>query len=306
MRTRQQLPEDAENAAKRQHLERADRVRRNREEYNQEIERIQHVLGNELVRIRGMNAGMASEIRRASAEITSCQHQLSTAQANVAKYWVDVGRVRDKLNRLVVSMDALDEYQSRVKNGLAALNVIETRLNFVKGEEHSKLQSATLRRDEAKHVCDLLLAAIQSNTTRGRSIAEDISKVRAEICMNEQELIDAKQLESHNKLRVETIEHEMNMERTLHEDAVMGFETKAREMDEAKVKIAQSMEEKKAMIETKKAELKKIWEKCTELRKSEGHDGKYYIRYKYIISHLSHLAYTLLISSVILLFSTIP
>ena len=108
MRTRQQLPEDAENAAKRQHLERADRVRRNREEYNQEIERIQHVLGNELVRIRGMNAGMASEIRRASAEIISCQHQLSTAQANVAKYWVDVGRVMDKLNRLVVSMDALD------------------------------------------------------------------------------------------------------------------------------------------------------------------------------------------------------
>ena len=200
----------------------------------------------------------------------------------------------------------LGSYQSKIENAMIALNETETRLNFVKGQGHSKLQSATLRRDEAKHVRDLLLAAIQSNTTRGRSIAEDISKVRAEISMNEQELIDAKQLESHNKLRVEKIEHEMNMERTRHEDTVMGFETKAREMDEAKVKIAQSMEEKKAMIETKKAELKKIWEKCTELRKSEGHDGKYYIRYKYIISHISHLAYTLLISSVILLFSTIP
>ena len=158
---------------------------------------------------------------------------------------------------------------------MIALNETETRLNFVKGQGHSKLQSATLRRDDAKHRRDLLLKAIQSNTTKGRSIAEDISKLRGEISTNEQDLMAAQQMESQTKLRVETIEHEMNMERTRHEDAVVGFETKANEMDEAKVKIAQSMEEKKAMIETKKAELKKIWEKCTELRKSEGHDGEF-------------------------------
>ena len=200
----------------------------------------------------------------------------------------------------------LGSYQSKIENAMIALNETETRLNFVKGQGHSKLQSATLRRDDAKHRRDLLLKAIQSNTAKGRSIAEEISKIRAEISMNEQDLMAAQQMESQTKLRVETIEHEMSMERARHADAVVSFETKANEMDEAKVKIAQSMEEKKAMIETKKAELKKIWEKCTELRKSEGHDGKYYIRYKYIISHISHLAYTLLISSVILLSSTIP
>ena len=92
--------------------------------------------------------------------------------------------------------------------------------------------------------------------------------------MNEQDLMSAQQMESQTKLRVETIEHEMSMERTRHTDAVVDLETKATEMDEAKVSTAQSIEDKKAMIETKKAELRKIWEKCTELRKSEGHDGK--------------------------------
>ena len=157
---------------------------------------------------------------------------------------------------------------------MVALNEAEARLNLVKEQELNTLQSATFHRDEAKQRHVSLIEGITSNALEEWSIGDDISKVRAEIGMNEQELINAKQLESHNKLRVEKIEHEMNTERTRHEDTVMGFETKAREMDEAKVKIAQSMEEKKAMIETKKAELKKIWEKCTELRKSEGHDGK--------------------------------
>jgi hypothetical protein len=102
---------------------------------------------------------------------------------------VDVGHVGHKLNRLVVLTNALDGYQSRVLNGLVALEVVENRLKSVKAEEIIHLQSATCRRDDAKH-----------------------------------------------RLRVEIIEHEMNMERTRHADAAVDFETKAKDMDDAKVK----------------------------------------------------------------------
>ena len=102
---------------------------------------------------------------------------------------MDVGHVGHKLNRLVVLTNALDGYQSRVLNGLVALEVVENRLKSVKAEEIIHLQSATCRRDDAKH-----------------------------------------------RLRVEIIEHEMNMERTRHADAVGDFETKAEDMDDAKVK----------------------------------------------------------------------
>ena len=66
----------------------------------------------------------------------------------------------------------------------------------------------------------------------------------------------AQQMESRMKIRVETIKHEMNLERARHTEAVVGFETKAKDMDEAKVKTTQSIEEeKKAMVEKKKAAL---------------------------------------------------
>ena len=103
---------------------------------------------------------------------------------------MDVGHVGHKLNRLVVLTNALDGYhQSRVLNGLVALEVVENRLKSVKAEEIIHLQSATCRRDDAKY-----------------------------------------------RLRVEIIEHEMNMERTRHADAAVDFETKAKDMDDAKVK----------------------------------------------------------------------
>ena len=88
---------------------------------------------------------------------------------------------------------------------MVALNKAETRLNFVKGQEHSKLQSATRRRNVAKQCHDLFLDAIQSNTTRELTITENISKLRAEISMNEQDLMAAQQMESQTKLRVEMI-----------------------------------------------------------------------------------------------------
>ena len=72
-----------------------------------------------------------------------------------------------------------------------------------------------------------------------------VACVSAEIGLNEQDLMSAQQMESQTKLRVETIEHEMNMERTRHTDAIVDLETKATEMDEAKVSTAQSIEDKR-------------------------------------------------------------
>ena len=217
---------------------------------------------------------MRQELERANSELANRHRELQDAQTKASQSRRDTDRFDGKLRRVIGVARLLSTYQNKVENAMIALNETETRLNFAKGQEISKLQSATLRRDDAKHRRDLLLKAIQSNTAMGRNIAEEISKVRTEISMNEQDLLSAQQMESQTKLRVETIEHEMNMERTRYTNAVADLESKGDEMDEAKITTAKSIGDKKAMIETKKAELRKIWEKCTELRKSEGHDGK--------------------------------
>ena len=141
-----------------------------------------------------------------------------------------------------------------------------------RGQVVNKLQQAALRHDDVKHRYELLQKAISSNQTKDRSIVEDISKIRGEVGMNEQDLSSAQQLESQTKIRIETIEHEISMERSRHVDAVSNLESKATELTETSAKTSQSIEEKKAMMEAKKDELRKIWEKCTALRKSEGHD----------------------------------
>jgi hypothetical protein len=86
------------------------------------------------------------------------------------------------------------------------LNESETRLNFTKKHELSKLHSSRLRCDDVKRRRELLLQAIHANNVKARSIAEDISKIRANTVMIEQDLSEAQQTESQTKLRVETIE----------------------------------------------------------------------------------------------------
>ncbi len=76
---------------------------------------------------------------------------------------------------------------------------------------------------------------------------------------NETDLSSAQQMESQTKLRVETIDHEINMERTRHAEAVAVLEAKTKESDETKAKTIESIDEKKAMVEAKKDELAKIW-----------------------------------------------
>lgn len=76
---------------------------------------------------------------------------------------------------------------------------------------------------------------------------------------NETDLSSAQQMESQTKLRVETIDHEMNMERTRHAEAVAVLEGKAKENEETKARTIESIDEKKALVEAKKEELAKIW-----------------------------------------------
>mmetsp|Transcript_6805 Transcript_6805/g.15512 ORF Transcript_6805/g.15512 Transcript_6805/m.15512 type:complete len:1196 (-) Transcript_6805:237-3824(-) len=232
-----------------------------------------HSLESKLCELKRQNGGMRVELQRASNQLSLRHRGLLEAQSRSADSRKDSNRFDAKLKRAIGVARLLGTYQNQIENAMIALNETETRLNFAKGQETNKLQSATLRRDDAKHRHELLLKAINANIAKGRSIAEEISKIRADIVMNEQDLSAAQQMESQTKLRVETIEHEITVERTRHADAVANLESKSlRELDEAKVKTTQSIESKKAMMETKKAELHRIWEKCTELRKSEGHD----------------------------------
>ena len=216
---------------------------------------------------------MRIELQRAARQLPLRHRELLDAQSRSEDSRNATKRFDAKLKRVIGVARLLGSYQNKVESALIELNETETRLNFTKGQGQSQLQSATSRRDDAKRRHDLLVKAIQSNASKERSIAEEISKVRTDIGLDEQDLAAAQQMESQTKLRVETIEHELSMERTRHATAVADLESKSKEMDEAKVKTTQSIEEKRAMIESKKAELAKTWARCTDLRKSEGHDA---------------------------------
>lgn len=78
-----------------------------------------------------------------------------------------------------------------------------------------------------------------------------------EISSNEQDLLAAQQMKSQTRLRVE-----VSIECACHLDAVAGLDAKAGGMDEAKALATKRIEEKRAEITAKKAELGGVWREC--------------------------------------------
>lgn len=217
------------------------------------------------------------ELERAAKQLSLRHRELLEAQTKAESSRKDTHRFDAKLKRVIGVARLFGTYQNKIENAMIALHETETRLNFTKGQETSKLKLALIRRDDVIRHRDLLSKAINSNTTKARSIADEVSKIRAEIVTNEQDLSAAQRMESQTKLRVETIDHEVVLERTRHEETVAKLISMSEELDESKVKSTQSSVDKKAAIEQKKSELHKIWEKCNELLKSEGRSGTYFI-----------------------------
>ena len=217
------------------------------------------------------------ELERAAKHLSLRYRELLEAQTKAESSRKDTHRFDAKLKRVIGVARLFATYQNKIENAMIALNETETRLNFTKGQETSKLQSALIRRDDVIRRRDLLTKAINSNTTKARSIADEVSKIRAEILVQEQDLSAAQQMESQTKLRVETIEHEVVLETTRHEGTVAKLISISEELDESKVKSTQSSIDKKAAIELRKSELHTMWEKCNELLKSEGRNGTYFI-----------------------------
>lgn len=229
---------------------------------------------SKLCELKSQVGGLRVELQRFNSQLSLRHRELLEIQMKAENSRKDTHRFDAKLKRVIGVARSLGTYRNKINNALIMLNETETRLNFTKGQELSKLRSSRLRRDDVRHRRGLLLKAIHANNVKARSIAEDVSKIRADTVMIEQDLSEAQQTESQTKLRVETIEHEVMLERTRHTVVMMNLESKSTELDESKDKTIQSIAIKKAMIEAKKAELRAMWEQCNQLRKSEDHDGK--------------------------------
>jgi len=222
---------------------------------------------------RRQNSGIRNELARASHSLAACATQIQLAQNNATTSRGNVIQVHAKLERTIVIAQQLVIKQNQVLISLVALQKIEVELVAAKAQAVSTLESATQRRDEVEQRRESLLHAIQSNALAEQKVEEAISEVRDEIDTNERDLTAAQEEERQNELRLEVIELEFSTERARHANAVVVLERECEEVDIAKDRAAQSIEDKKAMIEQKKAELLLLIEKCNELSKSEGHDG---------------------------------
>jgi len=215
---------------------------------------------------------MRAELQRANKELSKHHRQVLDARSRSEKSRKDSTRFDAKMKRAIGVARVLATYQNKVEAAMIGLNETNAKLNFKKGQMMSKLNAAHVRRDDAKHRYDLLAKAIQTNQHKERAIKEELSRIRSETTGNEHDLSSAQQIESQTKLRVQTIEHEVELEQTRHVDAVADLEAKHAEITASKSKELTSVEEMKAAIAAKKEELRKMWEKSNQIRKAEGHE----------------------------------
>jgi hypothetical protein len=233
----------------------------------------QYTQERKLCELKSQVGGLRIELQRFKSQLSIRHCQLLEMQMTAKNSRKDTHRFDAKLKRVIGVARSLGTYRNKINNALIMLNENETRLIITKEQELSKLHSSRLRCDVVKRHRELLLMAIHANNVKARSIAEDISRIRADTVMIEQDLSEAQQTESQAKLRVKTIEDEVMLERTRHTKAMSILESKSAELNESKDKTIQSIANKKAMIEAKKAELQAMWDQCNQLRKSEDYDG---------------------------------
>ena len=215
---------------------------------------------------------MRAELQRANKELSKHHRQVLDARSRSEKSRKDSTRFDAKMKRAIGVARVLATYQNKVEAAMIGLNETNAKLSFKKGQMLSKLNAARVRRDDVKHRYDLLVKAIQTNQHKERAIKEELSRIRSETTGNEHDLSSAQQIESQTKLRVQTIEHEVELEQTRHVDAVADLESKHAEMTSSKSKELASVEAMKAGIAAKKEELRKMWEKSNQIRKEEGHE----------------------------------
>jgi len=228
-------------------------------------------LETKLSNLRFRNAEFRTELARANKQLSLSHRELLEAKSRSEASRKATNRFDAKLKRAIGVARVLGAYQNKIESAMIALNETEARLNFFKGRVMGKLNAAMVRRDETKHRHCLLLKAIHTNQQKERAILEDISKVRSEIAGYESDLSSAQKMESQTKLRVETIEHEIVMERKRHEETLANLKIKSQEVERSKATTIESIQEKKALVEGKKAQLSKVWNQCYKIRKAEGH-----------------------------------
>jgi len=238
------------------------------------VHKLEHkkALDVNLSNLKYQTGEMRAELLRANKELSQHHRQVLDARSHSEKSRKDSTRFDAKMKRAIGVARVLGTYQNKVEAAIIGLNEIDTKLNFKKGQMMSKLNAANVRRDDAKHRYDLLSKAIQTIQHKERAMKDELSRIRSETTGNEHDLSSAQQIESQTKLRVQTIEHEVELEQSRHVDAVADLEAKHTEMTSSKSKGLTSVEEKKAAIAAKKEELRKMWEKSSQIRKAEGHE----------------------------------
>jgi len=232
-----------------------------------------------------------SSSNRAKKRIVSCKTSsttmVETSSTTILRGELGPPQVVPPPSELLLQQKHLHEI--KVKQNMMSITASHAELR----RAVSTLESATQRRDEVEHHRDSLLRAIESNTSTVQHVDEEISEVRDEIGTNERDLVDAQEEGRQNELRVEEIDREISTEMARHASAVVVLEREGEEIDIAEVRAAQSIEDKKAMIEKKKAEIRLMIEKSNELNKSEGHEGKDLF---VIVCYLDHYHGILIIS----------
>lgn len=238
------------------------------------VHKLEHKKGLDvnLSNLKYQTGEMRAELLRANKELSQHHRQVLDARSRSEKSRKDSTRFDAKMKRAIGVARVLGTYQNKVEAAIIGLNEADAKLNFKKGQMMSKLNAANVRRDDAKHRYDLLSKAIQTIQHKERAMKEELSRIRSETTGNEHDLSSAQQIESQTKLRVQTIEHEVELEQTRHVDAVADLEAKHTEMTSSKSKALASVEEKNAAIAAKKEELRKMWEKSSQIRKAEGHE----------------------------------
>lgn len=225
-----------------------------------------------LASLKYKNGQSKAQLSLARQVLSSSTRSLASTKLRSDKSSDNLKSFDEKLKRSIDTIRSLHEKRRRLDDMLLRLVEKDGLIRKELEEQKNILNTKTSELEDFKHKEELLVKAIQNAKLKVQEIIEDTGKIRSTLGGLEVELTETQQMEVSTRMRVESVQKDIEKENTRHEFAKKHHEGRMKDLSSLKeILLSQIVEIKERKLEKEQEHLS-LFEKCVDIQKHLGHE----------------------------------
>jgi hypothetical protein len=225
-----------------------------------------------LASLKYKNGQCKAQLSLARQVLSSSTRSLASTKLRSDKSSDNLKRFDEKLKRSIETIRSLHEKRRRIDDMLLRLAEKDIIIRKELEVHRNSLSKKMTELEDSKHKEELLVKAIQNAKLKVQELMEDTGKVRSHLGELELELTETQQMEVSTRMRVESIQKDIEKENTRHELTKKHHDGRMTDLTSLKEKLLRQVADIKERITGKEHQHLSLFEKCVEIQKSLGHE----------------------------------